>query len=191
MLQGLPIGFVILVVAVFLVAVSAVGTWVIKLGGAPDEENGELVYRLRPAMKFTAILAGLLGLTGVVSGLLGLRTPRDFMWILWLFGGTGLVLCALFILSARIYLNEAGLSYRRGWKHQTTISWRDLHHYEMMTNRNWKTGINTRVIFFVSVDDRSIPVDESGYDAGDLLRRIQVRKHLKEQPYKQRNWYGD
>ena len=190
MLQDLPKPVSLFLIVVFILIVGAVSSWLFTHGGAPDEENGVVNYPLRPATRILATLIGLSGLAAIGFGVWALRTPRDLWWMLKVFGGAGLVMSALFILSARLWLDEAGLHYRRGFKRLTTIGWHEFNHYETMVNSDWRTNMSSRTIFFRSVDANSIPVQEAGYAVDDLLRRIQARTHLKEQPYKRRHWYG-
>jgi hypothetical protein len=161
-------------------------SWLFTRGGAPSEENGTLHYKLRPGMRMMAYVLVLAGVYAVAVGCISLNEPRNLLWMLELAGGLGMLLGGAFMLSASLYLDDTGLHYRRGWKRVTSIGWKELDHYEVDRARR----TNTSVYFFCSIDGTTIPVEETGYDVGDLLKHIDSRKKIREQPYQRRHWYG-
>lgn len=175
-----------LLATVFVIIITVGLSWLFTRGGAPAEENGALHYKLRPGIRVMAytLIGGAAG--AIVAGCRSLIEPHDLTWMLELFGGLAMLLCGAFMLSASLYLDEAGLHYRRGWKRVTSIAWQELDHYEKL--RNPKT--TTNVYFFRSVDGKTIPVEETGYDVKDLLQHIDSRRKIPEQPYQRRHWYG-
>ena len=177
---------ILIALAAFVFAVNTTVPWLLTRGGAPSRKNGALYYRIRPGMRLLAGVICVLGLWAMVTSLRQLGRPSDLRWIPELVGGLAMVLCAAFMLTARISLDEEGLHYRRRLKSLTSIGWTEFDHYEVRADPK----INTLTVFFRSVDGRTIAVEEAGYDVADLLQRIVSRIHLQERPYARRHWYG-
>ena len=178
-------GWLILIVAVALIVTFGL-SWLFTRGGAPSEENGALHYKLRPGMRVLAYVLLVAGIYAIAAGCRSLSEPQNILWMVELFGGLAMSLGGAFLLSASLYLDDAGMHYRRGWKRVTSIAWKDLDHYETLNNPR----TYTRIYFFRSVDGKTIPVDETGYNVKDLLEHIDSRKKLHEQPYQRRHWNG-
>ena len=154
------------------------------LGGPASEEAGQVIYRLRPGVRFLSYAYLLLGI-GMLSYVWSNRYDLFLCSVQFLFG-LACVYGGAFILSTRMVLDENGLHYFHWPNKQTTITWSSIDHYETMTEHY---GIST-VYFFRPTEGKSIGVTDTAYDVKDLLSRVQARHPLHEKPYKRRKWYG-
>lgn len=159
--------------------------WLMSRGGAPTEESGQIMYRLRPGMKILSYGFVFVGLYLLFRtwpdrqnhALCGIEIGFGLLCVM---GGT-------FILSTRMVVDDVGLHYFRWPNKQTTISWSALDHYEVLQN----SQAMAITYFFRSANgENSIGVTDIAYDLADLMARVQAHLPLREEPYKRHYWYG-
>lgn len=159
--------------------------WLLTRGGAASEESGQVIYRLRPAMRIFSYAFLLLGLW-LLWCALSPRQETDLRIIELFFG----VICSgggAFILSTKMVLNEAGIHYIRWPNKRTTITWESLDHYEVVVNTR---QVPNTFYYLRPKEGESIVFSDNTYNATDLMTRIKARHPLRQQPYKRRKWYG-
>lgn len=169
----------------FVVMVPWASRFLLIIGGKSRSLGGSTRYRMKPAMRGLLSIGGLLGIVAVWSGIehtLG----KDFLWGLLYIGIGAVCLAALVMITSEITLDECGIHFRMFLYAETLIEWDDLSHFERFYNGR----AVTTTLYIRSKSGKTIGAGDTSFDTAGLLREINSRHLLNEEPYKRRHWYG-
>lgn len=155
------------------------------LGGQSQSLGGSIKFQLKPAMRGLLSIGGTLGIVAVWSGIEH-ALEKDFIWGLIYIAIGAVCLAALVMITSEITIDDFGIHFRMFLYAETLIEWDDLSHFERFYNGR----AVTTTLFIRSKSGKSIGAGDTSFDTVSLLREINSRHPLHEEPYKRRHWYG-
>jgi hypothetical protein len=155
------------------------------IGGKSQNLGASTRYQLKPVMRGLLSIGGLLGIVEVRSGIEH-SLQKDSLWGPLYIGIGAICLAALVMITSEITLDEVGIHFRMFLYAETLIEWDDLSHFERFYNGR----AVTTTLYIRGKSGRTIGAGDTSFDTVGLLREINSRHLLHEEPYRRRHWYG-